>query len=217
MTELLTQFNRALVQPESAIALELTPCPQPPGLEPEPLLRRRGRSLLLCYELLQQLDDHFDDLSGSLTEQHLAVLDAVYLLVARELSQIILEETEQFSPELVQELPPLLGDGPKNGPKNRPGGGPDAIDQLTAQLPGLLQLQSQTVILSGSQWLFNQGNPLLSPKQLQHWGGQPLGLENYPALVCGSYRRWPGQFPFLASELPAQLPLTACLDPPPGS
>lgn len=155
----------------------------------------------LCYGLVNLLEDQFDDLAGSLPEQHLAVLDALYLLVARELSQVVLTHSPQFQG---WRLPNPEPSGAAPLPDSR------SLDFFTVLLPRALEQTSQTLLLSGSQWLFNQGHPRLSPEQLQRWTGQRLELDNYRRLVCWSYGLHPQQFPYVAAEVPEDLAIAQC-------
>lgn len=170
----------------------------------------------LCYGLVTLLEDQFDDLAGSLPEQHLAVLDALYLLVARELSHIALSQSPQFQnwplPGRPPEEPtasPLSSLAP--APASALGRVPtQTLDLFTVLLPQALAQTSQTILLSGSQWLFNQGHPRLSSEQLQRWTGQQLDLDSYGRLVCWSYGLHPQQFPYLAAEVPEALAIAQC-------
>lgn len=209
LRELLLAFNRDFRTPETSLTLELSACSGSDGTLPSSHPEESSQSLRLCYDLLQRMDDYADDLSGSLTEQHLAVLDMLYFTVTRELSRLILAEaavapsngeaaTTQVKPHSAA-ITALTTLSPEA-----------ALDQLTAQLPQLLKLQQQSIILSGTQWLFNQGHPLLSSEQLQNWTGQAMTLENYQALICTAEALQPRNYPFLDRELPNEFALENC-------
>ena len=205
LRELLLAFNRDFRATETPLTLELSTCSDSDAAL-APIPTQPSQSLHLCYDLLQRMDDYADDLSGSLTEQHLAVLDMLYFTVTRELSRLILAEAAIPSNGIaaqvkshaatVTALAELYPEA--------------ALDQLTAQLPQLLKLQQQSIILSGTQWLFNQGHPLLSPEQLQSWTGQAMTLDNYQALICTAEALQPQNFPFLDRELPTEFALENC-------
>lgn len=209
LRELLLAFNRDFRTANPPLALELAACP---GLSSDntlqPVFQSSEQPLRVCYELLQRMDDYADDLSGSLTEQHLAVLDMFYFTVARELSRLVLAASDSPEKSLKLGIQPLKPTAWAQFDGLSP---ESAVDQLTAQLPQHLQLQQQTAVLSGTQWLFNQGHPLLSPEKLRDWTGQLMDESNYQALICTAQKSQPQQFPFLENELPAELDLANCL------
>ncbi len=209
LRELLLAFNREFRIAAPPLRLSLAAC-KDLSLDTtlQPVFQSSEQPLVVCYDLLQQMDDYADDLSGSLTEQHQAVLDMFYFTVARELSHLILTVTQSPEKSTKLAIKPLE---PKIWAQLDGLSDEAALDQLTAELPQHLQLQDQTAILSGIQWLFNQGNPLLSPKRLRTWTGQSMDLSNYQTLICTAQTIQPQQFPFLENELPAELDLQSCL------
>jgi len=229
LRELITAFNRDFVAPETPLIFTLDQCSVPVssllqtqsrvGLHFEALRSgdaldsSREQHLTLCYDQLQAMDDYADDLSGSLTEQHLAVLDMVYFLLDRELSRLLVSIDRGQSPELLVNIKPLEPQtltrwlDPevwKSLPEIA------ALDQLTAVLPQRLALQQQTGIVSGVQWLFNQGNPLLGREQLGRWTKDAFSLEAYQRLICAAEAANPEKLPFLDQELPAKFALENC-------
>lgn len=146
-----------------------------------------GRELSFCYRLLSDLEDGFDDLSASPRERELAVLDAVYFLVVRQMAQILLADAGL----------------PSTG---------RSLDELTAVLPALLKQRSLDMILSGTQWIFNQGNPLGLPQDLAQIQGEALTLDHYERLICTSYGLDPALYPYLVVEVPWPERLADCRD-----
>ncbi|NJM56426.1 MAG: hypothetical protein HC857_01715 [Synechococcales cyanobacterium RU_4_20] len=142
------------------------------------------RTLKLCYELLSYLEDHFDGQSASPRERQIAVLDSAYVLLVRQLSQMIMADYG-FAPT------------------------PEALDELTALLPRVLRQPSPSILLSGTQWIFNQGHPLAFVAGLAQASGQPLGLENYDRLICSAYGVAPALYPDL-TEFPEPARLGDC-------
>lgn len=208
LRELLQSFSKRFQLAETPLTLAVQTCPNiSPQGDLQLAYHQKEQRLILCYALLQQMDDYADDLSGSLTEQHLAVLDMVYFTVARELSRLVLAANQSTDDSRILAIKPMdaaaqteLNELPKSA----------VLDALTAQLPAHLKLQHQTAVLSGTQWLFNQGNPLLSPQKLKSWTGDPMARANYQTLICTAQAIRPEQFPFLANELPAELELEDC-------
>ncbi len=208
LRELLLAFNREFRTATPPINLSLAACKDlSPDTTLQPVFQSSKQPLVVCYDLLQQLDDYADDLSGSLTEQHQAVLDMFYFTVARELSHLVLTASQSPEKSIKLAIKPLE---PKVWAQFDGLSDEASLDQLTAELPQYLQLQDQTAILSGIQWLFNQGHPLLGPENLRNWTGQSMDLSNYQTLICTAQNIQPQQFPFLENEIPKELDLQRC-------
>jgi len=229
LRELITAFNRDFVAPETPLIFTLDQCSVPVssllqtqsrvGLHFEALGAgdtldsSREQHLTLCYDQLQAIDDYADDLSGSLTEQHLAVLDMVYFLLDRELSRLLVAIDRGQGSEPLVNIKPLESQtlSPWLEPQTWESL-PEivALDQLTAVLPQRLALQQRTGVVSGAQWLFNQGNPLLEREQLGRWTKDAFSLEVYQRLICTAEAANPKKFPFLDRELPAKFAVKNC-------
>ena len=208
LRELLLSFNHEFRTADHPLVLALAACPDlSRGTTLQPVFQSSEQPLVVCYDLLQRMDDYADDLSGSLTEQHLAVLDMFYFVVARELSRLVIAASNSPEKSIQLGIKPLdqTAWAEFDGLSYE-----TAVDQLTAQLPLHLQVQQQTVVLSGTQWLFNQGHPLLTPAKLRDWTGQVMDGTNYQTLICTARNIQPQQFPFLENELPADLELESC-------
>ncbi len=208
LRELLLAFNGKFRAASPPLRLAIATCRDlSPETTLQPIFQSSDQPLVVCYDLLQQMDDYADDLSGSLTEQHQAVLDMFYFAVARELSHLVLTASQSPEQSIKLGINPLE---PKAWAALNGLADEAALDQLTAQLPQHLQLQDQTAILSGTQWLFNQGHPLLSPEKLRDWTGQLMDESNYQAIICTAEQIQSKQFPFLEKELPAGFELASC-------
>lgn len=170
---------------KAGVMLEVQSCDRPhlDWVQRSPL--SNIRTLKLCYELLSYLEDHFDGQSASPRERQIAVLDSAYVLIVRQLSQMILADYG-FAPT------------------------PEALDELTALLPRVLRQPSPSILLSGTQWIFNQGHPLAFVAGLAQASGQPLGPENYDRLICSAYGVAPALYPDLKTEFPEPARLDDC-------
>ncbi len=197
LTELLESVNRlpSLARPLTLVVRE---CQQP-----RLTYDAASRQISLCYGVLAYLANQFDHLAASPRERQLGVLDSTYVLLERQIAQILLSDLSASGA--------WQAGGKAGGGKS---GGDEAIalDELTAVLPAVLHQSRQTVVLSGTQWLFNQGHPLGLLQGLATLQMPELTLANYNRLICAAYGSHPALFPFLASEVPQPTQLNPCPD-----